>query len=102
MAEKDQGIEILQPMEVVADAKLRGTAAKVMLGLFAFSVLATFAAIFGSGLGYFNFKDWLLKSLVAATIGEIATLLGYTIKYLFPQATKNKDNKLVDRQSKPT
>jgi hypothetical protein len=86
----EQDFEVLEPKQVFSDATLRNTAAKIMLGLFAFSVVATFAIIILYGLGYLNLPGWLLKTLVAATIGEVATLLGYTIRYLFPQATKNK------------
>ncbi len=91
--EREQAIEILEPLPVVTDATLRITATKIMLGLFALSVAATFAIIFGYGLGYLKYPEWFLKWLGTATIGEIATFLGYILKYLFPQATQNKRKK---------
>ncbi len=91
--EREQAIEILEPLPVVTDATLRITATRIMLGLFAFSVAATFGIIFGYGRGYLKYPEWFLKWLGTATIGEIATFLGYILKYLFPQTTKNKRKK---------
>ena len=54
---------------------------------------ATFGIIFGYGRGYLKYPEWFLKWLGTATIGEIATFLGYILKYLFPQTTKNKRKK---------
>jgi hypothetical protein len=95
--QRDVAIEILEPVQVVTDASLRMTATKIMLGLFAFSVAATFAIIFGYGRGYLKYPEWFLKWLGAATIGEIATFLGYILKYLFPQPIKNKRKKALDK-----
>ena len=91
--EREQAIEILEPLPVVTDATLRITATKIMLGLFAFSVVATFAIIFGYGRRYLVYPEWFLKWLGMATIGEIATFLGYILKYLFPQTIHNKRKK---------
>jgi hypothetical protein len=81
---KDQAIEILQPTEVVGDATLRATAAKFVLRLFGFSVVATFALIVFWGMGYLHYPESFLKWLGVATIGEVATVLGLVVKYLFP------------------
>ncbi|MFZ0814762.1 MAG: hypothetical protein WAM78_04545 [Candidatus Sulfotelmatobacter sp.] len=92
-SDREQALEILEPVSVVTDATLRMTATRIMLGLFAFSVVATFGIIFLYGSGYLKYPEWFLKWLGAATIGEIATFLGYIIKYLFPQTIKNKRKK---------
>ena len=61
--EREQAIEILEPLPVVTDATLRITATRIMLGLFAFSVAATFGIIFGYGRGYLKYPEWFLKWL---------------------------------------
>jgi hypothetical protein len=85
--------EILDPAPIVSETTLRVTATRIMLALFASSVGATFAIILGYGLGYLKYPDWFLKWLGVVTIGEIATFLGYILKYLFPQTVKNKRKK---------
>ena len=90
---RDQAIEILEPAPIVMDATLRVTTTKFMLGLFAFSVVATFGIIVFVGIGYLRYPDWFLKWLGAATIGEIATFLGFILKYLFPQHIEKKKKK---------
>jgi len=90
---REQDIEILQPSSVATDATLRGTATRIMLALFAFSVVATFAIIVGYGLGYLKYPEWFLKWLGLATIGEITTFLGYILKFLFRQTIENKSDK---------
>ena len=91
--EREQDIEILEPAPIVTDATLRMTATKIMLGLFSFSVVATFGIIVGYGTGFLRYPDWFLRWMGTATIGEIATFLGYIVKYLFPQTIKNKRKK---------
>ncbi len=81
--EQEHNVEVLQPQQLFSDARLRATAAQFMLGLFAFCVVATFALIFCEGLGFIKLEGWLLKTIVGATIGEVATILGYIIRYLF-------------------
>ena len=92
-AQREVAIEILEPVAVITDATLRITATKIMLGLFACSVAATFAIIVGYGRGYLKYPEWFLKWLGAATIGEIATFLGYILKYLFQQPAKIRKKK---------
>lgn len=100
VAPRDQAIEILEPVQIVTDASLRATATWFMLGLFGLSVVTTFAIIVFKGMGYLNYPDAFLNWLGGATIGEMATFLGFIMKYLFPQPIENKIQKMVDRRSK--
>ncbi len=55
----------------------------VFLGIYVFAVIATFAIIILWGLGRLELPDKFMDKLGVATIGEIAGLLLFMLKYLF-------------------
>jgi hypothetical protein len=55
----------------------------IFLGIYMFAVIATFAIIILWGLGRLDLPNKFMGWLGAATIGEIAGLLGYVVHQIF-------------------
>lgn len=54
----------------------------IMLGIYIFAVIATFAIIFLWGLGRLVIPDSFMRWLGIATVGEIAGLLAFGLQYV--------------------
>lgn len=55
----------------------------IILGIYIFAVIATFAIIFLWGLGRLVIPDSFMRWLGIATVGEIAGLLTFGLQYVF-------------------
>ena len=66
-----------------AEIPLREHLAKWILRLFFGTVVATYVIIFFLGFGLMHLPSAFIHWLGAATVGEVAGLLGYIIKRVF-------------------
>ena len=83
-------MEELAAVEVTsrkADIWLRGICAGVMLVIFALAVASSIVIVFLVGFEKMKLGDNVVLALIAATVAEIAGLLVFAAKYLFPSGS---------------
>ena len=76
--------DFIDKWEVIEEINARNSARTFVFTMFTIVTALTFFLLIGHGLGFLILDTPIMIALIAATIGEIGTLLLLVYKHLFP------------------